>query len=88
MEDLSNRSYDLVLDPCSTLLAFLDDTEDPLIAEVREGRRLADSLLRQLQGCPEILPRLYCEMLGLPAGSTYGETADYLLGQIGDRNGV
>ena len=86
MEDLSSRGCDLFQDPRATLLTYLDGAEDPLMAEAREGRRLADSLLRQLQNSPEPLPGLYCQMLGLPARTTCGEAATYLLRQIGNSN--
>lgn len=82
-----SSTCDLSPDSCATLLSYLDSTEDVLVAEVGQGRRLVIDLLKQLQDCPMILPALYCQMLGLPVGSTYGQTAISLLEQIRDGNG-
>jgi hypothetical protein len=63
--------------PASVRNAFLD-----LINDETEGDE-ACGLAAQLTGCSDELPYEYCEILELPAGSTFGQAARKLRATLG-----
>lgn len=57
--------------------AFLDGVDH--MFETGLTTRKLILLCRQLRECTDVLPGVTCEMLEIPAGSTYGQAADALL---------
>jgi hypothetical protein len=43
----------------------------------------ACELAAQLLGCTDVLPQEYCDVLGLPPGSTFAEAARALRAELG-----
>jgi hypothetical protein len=57
--------------------AFLDLIENDARGEA------ACHLVEQLGGCTDVLPFEYCEILGLPAGSTFAQAAGAVRALLG-----
>jgi hypothetical protein len=60
--------------------AFLDLVDD----ETQDAA--ACDLAAQLLECDDVLPFEYCEILGLPAGTTFGQAAARLRAGLGCHN--
>ncbi|HEV7662788.1 MAG TPA: hypothetical protein VGQ62_04575 [Chloroflexota bacterium] len=63
--------------PATVRNAFLELLNDDAVGEA------ACQLAAQLIGCADVLPFEYCEMLDVPAGTTFGQAAQHVRTSLG-----